>query len=51
MGYNNLTEAVEALKGGEQSAFQHIYDESSRYIYYTILKTVQDKDIDRKSVV
>lgn len=45
MSYSTLTEAVEALKKGDQSAFQFVYDGSCRYIYYTILKSVQDKDL------
>ncbi len=45
MSYTNLTEAVSALQKGDQSAFQEIYDGSVRYIYYTILKSVSDKDL------
>jgi len=45
MSYSTLTEAVEALKKGDQSAFQSVYDGSCRYVYYTILKSVQDKDL------
>ena len=45
MSYSTLTEAVEALKKGDQSAFQSVYDGSCRYVYYTILKSVRDKDL------
>ncbi|MCR5023746.1 MAG: hypothetical protein K6A90_05365, partial [Lachnospiraceae bacterium] len=45
MSYSSLTGAVEAFRNGDQSAFKDVYDGSSRYIYYTILKSVQDKDI------
>ncbi len=45
MAYSDLTEAVEALKKGDNEAFQYVYDNSLRYIYYTVLKSVQDKNL------
>ena len=45
MSYANLTEAVSALKKGDQSAFQEVYDGSVRYVYYTIFKSVSDRDL------
>ncbi len=45
MTYQTLSEAVEALKNGDQSAFQAVYDNSYRYIYYTIIKSVQNKEL------
>ena len=45
MAQVDLTAAVKSFMNGDQAAFQDIYDGSCRYIYYTILKSVQDKDL------
>ncbi len=45
MSYPTLTDAVSAFKNGDQSAFQDVYDGSVRYIYYTIVKSVQNRDL------
>ena len=41
---SKLTAAVISFKNGNTAAFDTIYNESKRYIYYTILKTVGDKE-------
>lgn len=42
---DTLTGAVIDFQNGDQSAFDIIYNESKRYVYYTILKTTGDKEV------
>ena len=42
---DTLTGAVIDFQNGDQSAFDTIYNESKRYVYYTILKTTGDKEV------
>ena len=42
---DRLTSAVISFQDGEASAFDTVYNESKKYVYYTILKTTGDKDV------
>ncbi len=42
---DTLTDSVIRFQNGDQNAFDTIYDQSKRYVYYTILKTTGDKDV------
>lgn len=41
---DELKIAVERFISGDANAFEDVYAKSNRYIYYTILKTVSDRD-------
>ncbi len=40
-----LEEAIVSFKNGNNEAFDIIYNESKRYVYYTILKSTCDRDV------
>ncbi len=42
---NRLTSSIVRFQKGETDSFDIIYNESKKYIYYTILKSVGDKDV------
>ena len=42
---DSLTSAVVRFQSGDSAAFDTIYNESKKYIYYTILKTTGNKDV------
>ncbi len=42
---NKLYEAVRRFQGGDDTAFQEVYDNSVRYVNYSILMSLQDKNL------
>ena len=43
MNYKKLERKIENLKNGDLDAFDYIYDNTNRIVYFSILKIVKDK--------